>query len=207
MGLCKYCGEKAGIFSSKHKICEQKNQSAISTIVELGREAINSEKNLLQLQADIEKVADDGFLPKQEIGELLVRSWEKSDSVVWLFQNVTYYEDKNKVSYVGGSTGGSVRVAKGVYLRHSAFKGHRVETTERELVDEGLLVLTNKHIYFGGPRKSFKIPYKKIVSFTPFESGFGVVRDAQTAKPQIFFDGDGWFSYNLVTNLAQMDQT
>ena len=29
------------------------------------------------------------------------------------------------------------------------------------------------------------------------------MRDAQTAKPQTFRTGDGWFPYNLVTNLAQ----
>ena len=29
------------------------------------------------------------------------------------------------------------------------------------------------------------------------------MRDAQTAKPQVFRTGDGWFAYHLVTNLAQ----
>ena len=28
------------------------------------------------------------------------------------------------------------------------------------------------------------------------------MRDAQTAKPQSFRTGDGWFVYNLVTNMA-----
>ena len=30
------------------------------------------------------------------------------------------------------------------------------------------------------------------------------MRDAQTAKPQAFKTGDGWFAYNLAVNLAQM---
>ena len=30
------------------------------------------------------------------------------------------------------------------------------------------------------------------------------MRDAQTARPQTFRTGDGWFVYNLTTNLAQM---
>ena len=29
-------------------------------------------------------------------------------------------------------------------------------------------------------------------------------RDAQTAKPQAFRTGDGWFAYNLAVNLSQM---
>ena len=30
------------------------------------------------------------------------------------------------------------------------------------------------------------------------------MQDAQTAKPQAFRTGDGWFAFNLVTNLVQM---
>jgi hypothetical protein len=71
------------------------------------------------------------------------------------------------------------------------------------LVDTGLVVVTDKNIYFSGPAKSLRIPYTKIVSFLPFEDGIGVIRDTPTAKPQIFTNGDGWFTYNLVTNLAQ----
>ena len=33
---------------------------------------------------------------------------------------------------------------------------------------------------------------------------FGIMRDAQTAKPQIFQTGDGWFPYIFATNLAQI---
>ena len=33
---------------------------------------------------------------------------------------------------------------------------------------------------------------------------FRIMRDAQTAKPQYFRTGDGWFAFNLATNLAQM---
>ena len=36
-----------------------------------------------------------------------------------------------------------------------------------------------------------------------FGGSLAMFRDAQTAKPQEFRTGDGWFIYNLVTNLAQ----
>ena len=42
------------------------------------------------------------------------------------------------------------------------------------------------------------------MSFEPYSVGFGIMRDAQTAKPQTFVTGDGWFVYYLATNLAQM---
>ena len=62
--------------------------------------------------------------------------------------------------------------------------------------------MTDKHIYFHGSRKSFRVRFDKIVSFDQFGDGFGIMRDAQTAKPQSFRTGDGWFVYNLVTNLS-----
>jgi hypothetical protein len=34
--------------------------------------------------------------------------------------------------------------------------------------------------------------------------GFGIMRDAQTTKPQSFRTEDGWFAYDLAVNLAQM---
>ena len=53
-------------------------------------------------------------------------------------------------------------------------------------------------------KKKFRVRYDKIVDFEPFSDDFGLMRDAQTAKPQSFRTGDGWFAYNLAVNLAQM---
>ena len=55
--------------------------------------------------------------------------------------------------------------------------------------------LTTKHIYFASDRKRFRIRYDKIVAFEPYEDGFGIMRYAQTSKPQAFRTGDGWFPY------------
>jgi hypothetical protein len=88
--------------------------------------------------------------------------------------------------------------------RVGAFKGQAIDRTERVRVDTGLLAITNKHIYFTGPAKSLRLPFAKIVSFQPFNDGVGVIRDTASAKHQIFVTGDRWFTYNLVTNLAQM---
>jgi len=146
-----------------------------------------------------------GILPKRvSIEGNLPINFQKSEQIVWVFPNSHYLEDKTRRQYVGGYHGVSLRIMKGVYYRVGAFKGHPVDYTERVHVDTGMVVITNKHIYFAGPRKSIRIPYSKLVSFEPFSNGIGVMRDAATAKPQIFVTGDGWFTYNLVTNLSQL---
>ena len=129
---------------------------------------------------------------------------QKGEQVVWAFAGSKYLEDKTRRQFVGRSQGVSVRVMKGVYYKVGAFKGHAVENTQRVHVDTGWIVVTTKNIYFAGPRKSVRLPYAKIVSFEPFSDGIGVMRDTATAKPQIFVTGDGWFTYNLVTNLSQL---
>jgi len=147
----------------------------------------------------------DGKLPERmHFDGNLPFNLQKTEKVVWVFQNVDYYEEKTRTRYVGGSQGVSIRIAKGLYYRTGAFKGERVQTSETIHADTGLLGITNKHIYFAGPTKRFRINYNKIVTFEPFSDGIGVQRDAQTAKPQLFSTGDGWFTYNLITNLAQM---
>ena len=128
---------------------------------------------------------------------------QKGEHVVWLFPATTYYEQRIRTHYEGGYQGVSMRVAKGLYYRVGGFKGRPVSTEQVVNMGQGLLGVTDKHLYFASPAKAFRVKYDKIVSFTPYSDGIGIQRDAQTAKPQIFVTGDGWFIYNLVSNLAK----
>ena len=129
---------------------------------------------------------------------------QKGEQAVWAFPRTQYLEDRTRREYVGRSSGVSVRIAKGVYLRSGAFRGQPVDRTVRQHVDSGTMLVTDRNLYFAGPQKSLRVPYAKVVSFQPYSDGLGIVRDAATAKPQVFVTGDGWFTYNLVSNLAGM---
>jgi hypothetical protein len=147
----------------------------------------------------------DGKIPQRvRIEGTLPFNLQKGEVLVWLFRTVRYYEPRTRTTYVGGYSGVSVRVAKGVYYRIGRFKGKPVVTTELVLLDTGALGITDRHVYFAGEAKAFRIRYDKIVSFTPYSDGIAIQRDALSAKPQVFVTGDGWFTYNLVTNLARL---
>ena len=147
----------------------------------------------------------DGKLPQRVRTDVpLSFNFQKGETLVWAFPSVKYYEDRTRRQYVGGYQGVSIRVAKGVYYRTGGFRGTPVEHTERIHVDTGILAVTNKHVYFGGARKRFRVAFKRIISFEPFSDAIGIMRDAATAKPQIFVTGDGWFTYNLLSNLANL---
>lgn len=127
----------------------------------------------------------------------------KSESLIYAFENTEYYKEVTRRHYEGGHQGFSVRLARGLYYRTGAFKGHPVEEKNVEYQDTGIMVLTTKHIYFGSYNNMFRVRYNKIVAFTPYDDGLGVMKDTQSAKPLIFKTGDGWFTYNLVINLAE----
>ncbi len=146
-----------------------------------------------------------GVIPKRmSFDGNLSLNLQKGEQIVWAFDRSEYLEDRTRRQYVGGSRGVSVRVMRGVYYHVGGFKGHAVDRTERVHVDTGSATITSKHLYFSGPNKTFRVSYTKIVSFHPFSDGVGIVRDSATAKPQFFITHDGWFTYNLVTNLARL---
>ena len=128
----------------------------------------------------------------------------KSEKLVWVMQDVDYLEVVTRRERRGSSHGLSIRVAKGLYYRPGTFRSRSIEWEETVHQDSGLLGFSTKHLYFSGGRKRFRVRYDRIVDFEPFSDGFGIMREAQTAKPQSFRTGDGWFAYNLAVNLAQM---
>ncbi len=148
--------------------------------------------------------AAEGLVPqRQSLDGPVPFNLMKSEQLVWLMDDVDYHEVVVRRERRGTSHGLSIRVAKGLYYRPGMFRSQFHEWEETVHVDTGLLGITSKHLYFHGQRKRFRIRYDRIVSFDAYNDGIGVMRDAQTAKPQSFRTGDGWFAYNLVTNLAQ----
>ena len=129
----------------------------------------------------------------------------KSETLVLLGQGAHYSTVETRREFRGSSHGLSIRLARGLYYRPSSFAGRSVTSEQMTHVDTGMLGITTKHLYFHGPAKRFRVRYDKIVSFEPYSDGLGFMRDNLRAKPETFTVGedDGWFLYNLVTNLAQ----
>ena len=121
-----------------------------------------------------------------------------------MIQGVDYLETVVRQERSGSSQGLSIRVARGLYYRPSTFRNRPIEWEETVHAGTGMLGLTTKHIYFADPRKKFRVRYDRTVAFKPYSDGLGIMRDAQTAKPQTFRTGNGWFAYNLAANLAQI---
>ena len=157
------------------------------------------------VQAAVIRDVTQGIVPqRQTLSGAIPFNLMKSETLVWVIQGVDYLETVVRRERRGSSQGVSIRVAKGLYYSPRQFRNRPIEWEETVHADTGLLGLTTKHLYFSGSRKKFRVRYDRIVSFEPYEDGLGIMRDAQTAKPQTFRTGDGWFAYNLAVNLSQM---
>lgn len=154
------------------------------------------------VKAGVLRDVTEGKIPERMKIEGVTANLMKKERSVWFFNGVQFFEERTSRSFAGVSHGLSIRIAKGLYYRPSMFRGSPIETTKLVHADNGGLLITSHHLYFLGARKSFRIPYRKIVAFEPFKDGIGVQRDAMSAKPQIFKLDDAWFAYNLVSNLA-----
>lgn len=131
--------------------------------------------------------------------------YQKGEKAVWVFQDIQYAERVTRRERTGTSHGVSIRLAKGLYYSPRTFRSRPVEYQETVHVDTGTMAFTNKHLYFSGPEKSFRIPYGKIVSVSGYDNGIAIVRDGVRAQPQYFLvgPGKGWFMSNLFNALAQ----
>lgn len=130
-------------------------------------------------------------------------NFDKEEKIIWVFQHVGLYQEKTQRHYEGGSQGVSVKIMKGVYYRTSAFKGRPVDTTYLSQIASGVLAITDKNLYYSSQEKSFKLPYKKIVSTFQYQDGIQIHKDGANSKPMIFLTNDGWFTNNLIENLIQ----
>ena len=157
------------------------------------------------IKAAVLREISEGVVPdRQNLRGNVPFNLMKSEKLVWVMDDVDYIETVVRRERTGSSHGLSIRIARGLYYRPSSFRSRVIEREETVHQDTGLLGFTTKHIYFSGPKKKFRVRYDKIVDFDPYDDGFGIMEDNQTAKPQVFRTGDGWFSYNLAVNLAQM---
>jgi hypothetical protein len=127
----------------------------------------------------------------------------KSETLMWVFPHVEFYEQRTRTEYRGGHQGVSVRVARGVYYRTGGFRGRPIKTEQMEYIDSGMMAVTTKHVYFASQRKNFRTRLDRIVTLDPYEDGIGMQKEGVSSKPQIFKNLDGWFTYNLIANLNQ----
>lgn len=157
-------------------------------------------------QGHILRLVCDGEVPDINFNGRIPFNLQKAEKLIYIFNDVEYYERTTRTRRRGTSHGVSIRLAKGLYYSPRQFSSQTEEWQETVHRDTGQLGFTNKYIYFRGNETAFRRAYNKIVAIEPEYQGISYVPDLARAKPQIFKIGDTWFPYNLAVNLAQNSQ-
>jgi len=146
---------------SKFEISEKETAPTLKTLSRLRFLTLLEEGILPEIQADM-------FLKKKEVAHYQAEC--------------ELLEERTKREYVGGYSGLSIRVAKGVSWRVGGFKGKPIEKTEMSKVDQGSLVVTNKRLVFSGDRKSFSVPYSKLIDIDLFKDAVKLNREGKIRR-------------------------
>lgn len=190
-----------GLISKEEKQCVARFQQYTN----LPQDILNKNQSLEKVvQADILRSIMVGVIPTPAItiSSPLPFMLQKNEKILWVFRNIQYHQQKTVKEYVGRSQGVSFRIMKGVYYRVGGFKGRPVEKTNTVFVSTGIVGVTDKHLYFSSPTKSFKIPYAKIIDLQPYSDGLGIQKDGASSQPMFLQGVNSWFVYNLITNIT-----
>jgi hypothetical protein len=92
-----------------------------------------------------------------------------------------------EIEHVGGFSGASIRVARGLYVRSGGGRSHAVKHEVTGVDDSGTLVITDRRLVFLGNAKTLVIPLTKIINVIQFTDGLRV--DIENKKPELFETG------------------
>ena len=154
------------------------------------------------VQAGILRDISQGVIPghRQYLGDLAIQL-EVDEHLVWVSDYVGYLGDLRPQQRQPARDGSS-DTPGGTYHPPSSFLNPDIGP-ERGWPDAtGLLAVTTNGLRFLGTGKPFRIRFDRIGFFEPYGNGIGIREKAQRRKLQGFVTGDGWFIYNLLTNLA-----
>lgn len=131
-------------------------------------------------------------------------NFQSNENVLIVFQDVVFCKEVVKTSYIGTSSGISVKIARGVYYRKGNFGSIPLINRNIDPIRQGTLIFTNKSIYFYSLEQTIQYPYSKILVFVPFEDGIGIQTNRANAKSDFFYGLDGVASYNIFANIKNI---
>lgn len=178
MGKCTFCGKWAGFFKTQHKECFE---NYVKKKQEIEKMEKVTKLNFLNIIEEILNHNEE--IPSLEFSDYGIVPFLKKESLIYAEESTGLYQTKKKISYVGGSQGVSLRIAKGISYRVGAYKGNSVVTEEEEYICSGTFLFSTAGLYFKGTRKSLKIRYNKIISLECFNDGLLILKDGESYLP------------------------
>ena len=159
------------------------------------------------VQSAILRDISQGVIPqrRQYLTGLSLRL-DEGETLIWVSDYVGYLENYRKHSPIPRHhepcPEGGVGISNGTYYPPGSFWNPDIGVERGWPDDMGLLAVTTSGLRFAGTKKRFRLKYSTMAGFDHYGNGIGVLQKARRNRHLAFVTGDGWFIYNLVTNLA-----
>lgn len=89
--------------------------------------------------------------------------------------------------WAAGNSGFSFRIARGVYWRIGATRGHMLREQQTVTESMGTLSLTDQRIVYIADRKSFSFDWPKVLSIEPYQDGLTVHAQGRTTASTLLY--------------------
>src|SRR5271170_5830558 len=76
VGVCKYCGQKAGLFRRSHRKCQTRHDDAMRDLLRIAYASASGISPLETLSKDVAQLAQTGFISSEEVRSTYIQAWE-----------------------------------------------------------------------------------------------------------------------------------
>ena len=180
VNFCVHCG---------NKLKEDNNTSKNNT--NQGNENFNAPQD--ELGWLLQKIYDGEINLPNDGCPVILKSGEEP---IVVLPDITFREPHAVRTSIGGYGGPTFRIAKGVSFRLGGASSRSVSHDEIQVIDKGILTITNKRLIFTGSMKTLNYNLSKILSINEYRDAIAIQRDNKQ-KTEYFTDCDKLiFNYN-----------
>ena len=131
---------------------------------------------------------------------------DRSEQPVWLFDDAEYRLGPLPADRAATITGVALSDRTLPYYPPQLFVGRKAAGVGWETVATGRMALTSHGLLLHGSTADVTLSYGEVHLWEPYRDGIAAVvsRPDQPERLAVFQNGDGWFTYNLVRNLAAL---
>ena len=129
-----------------------------------------------------------------------------SEQPVWLFDDAEYRLGPLPADRATAITGVAAAGRTPPYYPPQLFAGREAASDSWETVATGRMALTSHGLRLRSSNVDVTLFYGSVHRWEPYQDGIGAVvsQPDQPERLAVFLNGDGWFTYNLVRNLAAL---
>ncbi|MDP2749743.1 MAG: hypothetical protein Q8O89_02845 [Nanoarchaeota archaeon] len=192
LALQKYTLNKAGLFSKERKeisLVVKRSEDLIKSKDELFELIINKMMPAINQHINLIQLKKGNISALKEITSVPILL-DKNEKCYIKVDGVELYEDVAVRDTIGGISGFSFRITKGVSYRIGGFKAKGESHMGKRLIDKGTFYVTNKRYIYDGSAKNIDSELGDIISVEAYSDGIKISR--ANKRDEVYAGNANW---------------